>query len=626
MFKLYKNFRARDWLLLIVILGLTVLQVWATMTIIDYVKNIITAITYVNYHNNPALLGDMVAQGVSNYGWDAFLAIDEVKLALGDKLDTMIQISNASSNDIWKNAGIMVALSGLMVLVQLIIAIIASYISASLSTIVRTKIYNKVENFSIAEMNRFSTPSLITRTTNDIQNVQITNVMMMRTIFAAPVTAIWAILKINAASKELTLATIIAVVVLLVFIIVMMVVVLPRYRKVQTLIDKINGVSRENLTGIRVIRAFNAQEYQANKFEKANDELTRTQMFTGRVLALFSPVTMIIMNGIGLAIYFIGANLINAGEIQYATVTAFSTLSSQIIMAFMILMMMFILWPRASVCAQRINEVLETKPSIVDPVNPKEPAEAGTIEFKNVSFKYPDGENDAISNINFKVNKGEVVAFIGATGSGKTTLINLISRLYDATEGQVLVDGVDVKDLTQHKLRSLIGYVPQKGFLFKGSVKDNVALSDKNMSLDNVIDACEVACAREFVEAKDEKYDFMISQGGKNVSGGQRQRLCIARAVAMHPEIYIFDDSFSALDYKTDKKVRENIKNMNDGATRIIVAQRIGTIMDADKIIVIEDGKIVGMGKHQDLLKNCDIYLDIALSQLSKEELGLCHQ
>ncbi len=616
--------RTRDWIALVLVLALTFFQVWCTMSVVDGIKDIIQSIMYVNYHNNPSLLGEQFAQAINAMGWEGALSFASSSgMVPAESLEMFRAVATATTGDIWRCAGKMVAFAGLMVIAQLQIAILASLISADLSTRIRQKVYQKVETFSLAEMNRFSTASLITRTTNDIQNVQMTNVMMMRMVFAAPVTAVWAIVKIHASSVQLTLVTAIAIVLLLVFLILMMVLVLPRFKKVQKLIDKLNGVARDNLTGIRIIRAFNAEDYQQGKFDKANDELTRTHIFTGRVMSLMSPVMMIIMNGITMAIYWLGAHLINAGSIDYATVTSFSTLASQIIMSFMMLMMMFILWPRASVCANRINEVLETEISIKDPEEEKTLTEKGTVEFRNVSFRFPDGESNALEGISFKAEKGQTVAFIGATGSGKTSIVNLIPRFFDATEGEVLVDGVNVKDMKQRTLRSLIGYVPQKGFLFKGSIAKNVSLGNPSLDLDGVIKACEVAEATEFINGKDEKYDFEISQGGKNVSGGQRQRLCIARAVAMHPEIYIFDDSFSALDYRTDRKVRANLKALDDGSTRLIVAQRIGTIMDADQIIVVDSGRIVGKGTHRELLDSCKIYRDIALSQLSEEELGI---
>lgn len=625
MFKLYRNLKTKDWMGVLVIVAFTFLQVWCTMTIVDYIKNIIQSIMYVNYHNHPALLGEGIAQMVDAMGWDgAVSAVQGSGMVNSEMTDVLRAVSEASVGDIWKNAGLMVALAALLVLAQGIISVLASFVSADLSTHIRDQVYNKVESFSLAEINRFSTASLITRTTNDIQNVQMTNVMMMRMVFAAPVTAVWAIIKIRASSMELTVATACAIVALIVFIMMMILTVLPRFKTVQKLIDRVNGVARENLTGIRIIRAFNAEDYQEAKFEQANETLTKTQIFTGRMMSLMSPVMMIIMNGITLAIYWLGAHLINAGSIDYATVTSFSALSSQIIMSFMMLMMMFVLWPRASVCANRINEILETECSVRDPEHPVLPRQKGTVEFRNVSFRFPDGEENALSNISFCANAGETVAFIGSTGSGKTGIVNLIPRFYDATEGEVLVDGVNVRDMSLSDLRSRIGYVPQKGFLFRGTVKENIALGNPDATDSDIVQACRIAEAAEFIEEKPEQYEYRIAQGGKNVSGGQRQRLCIARAVARHPEIYIFDDSFSALDYKTDRRVRTNLQNIGDGATRLIVAQRIGTIMDADRIIVVDRGRVVGNGTHRQLLETCPTYLDIALSQLSKEELGLC--
>lgn len=627
MFKLYRNLRGRDIVTLCAIIAITFLQVYCTMTIVDYIKDVIQSIMFVNYHNNPIQMGEMVANMVDMLGWDgAVEAAEQSGMADANMLELLRAIATSDKSDIWTCAGKMIGMAGILVLAQGVISVLASSISASLSTTIRTKIYNKVEQFSLAEINSFSTASLITRTTNDIQQVQMTNVMMMRMVFASPITAVWAILKIKESSTELTLATALSIVLLLIFIIIMMIVVLPKFKIVQRLVDRVNGVARENLTGIRIIRAFNAEGYQEGKFEVANKELTDLQIFTGRLLAAFNPVMMIIMNGISLAIYIIGAKIINSGEIDYATVTSFSTLAFQIIMSFVTLMLMFVMWPRAEVCATRINEVLEKECSIKDPENPVEPKEKGTIEFRNVCFQFPDGDENALTDISFKAKSGETVAFIGATGSGKTSIINLIPRFYDATKGEVLVDGVNVKEMTQATLRSKIGYVPQKGFLFRGSILENLKMGNPNITDEIAIDACRVAEAAEFIENKENKYNYMIAQGGKNVSGGQLQRLCIARAVATHPEIYIFDDSFSALDYKTDRKVRSNIRDMNDGATRLIVAQRIGTIMDADQIIVIDQGKVVGKGTHKELLENCQTYLNIALSQLSEEELGLCHR
>lgn len=580
MIKLYKKLRPVDWVLLAVLLGLTVLQVWCTMLLVDYTKEIITAIT---------------------------------KVSLG----------LATTGDIWYNGGMMLLVAGGSGVAQTLVGLIASFVSANLSARIRTEVYNKVDGFSIAERDKFSTPSLITRTTNDVQQVQMANILMLRMAVAAPITAVWAILKIQTASTQLTVATIVAVVLLVAFLALLMVFVMPKFKIMQKLVDRLNGVSRENLTGIRVIRAYNAEDYQQRKFEEANETITKTQLFTGRMMSLMSPVMMLIMNGVSLAIYWLGASLINKGTTDYATVAAFMQLASQIIMAFMMVMMMFVLLPRAQVSAKRINEVLETPLSVADPETEQPLTEVGTVEFKDVSFEYSDSDEKVIQNISFKVEKGETVAFIGSTGSGKSTLINLVPRFFDATEGQVLVDGVDVRNLKQSTLRRLIGYVPQKGVLFSGTVKSNIAFGVPDLSDEEIISAAKVAEADEFVSQMENGYDSAISQGGKNVSGGQKQRLSIARAVAVKPEIFIFDDSFSALDYKTDKKVRENLKAAADGATKLIVAQRIGTIMDADKIIVLDSGKAVGIGTHKELLNTCDIYREIALSQLSKEELGL---
>lgn len=580
MFKIYRKLKPLDWTLLAVLMGLTVLQVWCTMLLVDYMRDIIEAITLVN-------------------------------LGLGE------------TGDIWYNGGMMIAVAAGSAAAQTFVGLIASFVSSNLSARLRTEVYNKVDGFSIAERDRFSTPSLITRTTNDVQQVQMANILMLRMAVAAPVTAIWAIVKIQEASAQLTLTTVIAVVALLLFLTVLIVFVMPKFKIIQKLIDRLNGVSRENLTGIRVIRAYNAEGYQTEKFEKSNTAITKTQLFTGRLMSLMSPVMMLIMNGVSLAIYWVGASLINGGTIEYPTVIAFMQLASQIIMAFIMLMMMFVLLPRAQVSAKRINEVLETPFTVADPEEEQPLTEDGTVEFKNVSFEYSDSDEKVIQDISFKAEKGQTVAFIGSTGSGKSTLINLVPRFFDVTEGQVLVDGADVRNIKKSTLRRLIGYVPQKGVLFSGTVKSNIAFGNENLSDEEIISAAKVAEADGFITEMEKGYDSEISQGGKNVSGGQKQRLSIARAVAVKPEIFIFDDSFSALDYKTDKKVRENLKEAAQGATKLIVAQRIGTIMDADKIIVLDSGKAVGIGTHKQLLKDCEVYREIALSQLSKEELGL---
>ena len=620
MFKLYKKLSARDWVLIVLLAGLTVLQVYCTMTLVDYIQNIIKSITYLNYHNNPDLIEKGMGAIISQIGWDGFLQTVPKDSTI---YEMMSAVAGAKVGDIWYNGGMMLLVAAGGVATQTVIGVIAAFVSSGLSARIRSAVYAKVDSFSIAELDKFSTPSLITRTTNDVQQVMMANILMLRMALAAPVTAIWAIVKIQAASAQLTLATIVAVVVLVTFLICLMVVVLPKFRIMQKLIDRLNCVARENLTGIRVIRAYNAESFQQDKFETANTQITKTQLFAGRVMSLMMPVMFLVMNGVSLAIYWIGANLINSGSTDYPTVAAFMQLASQIIMAFMMLLMMFVLMPRAQVSAKRINEVLETPQSVVDPETEKELKEEGTVEFKGVSFGYPGSSECVIKNISFRAEKGETVAFIGSTGSGKSTLINLIPRFFDATEGEVLVDGVCVKDIKKKTLRSLIGYVPQKGLLFSGTVKSNIAFGNENLSDEEIVNSAKIAEADEFIVKMEKGYDSEISQGGKNVSGGQKQRLSIARAVAINPQIFIFDDSFSALDYSTDKKVRANLKESAKGATKLIIAQRIGTILDADKIIVLDHGKMVGYGKHEQLLKECEVYREIALSQLSKEELGL---
>ena len=624
MFKLYKNLRIKDWFLIVLIMGLTVLQVYFTMTLADRVQSIIKAITYLNYHNHPENLGGAIASFVAEFGW---AGVTREKLSFAglpeETVNVVLSVADASVGDIWKNGGIMLAYALAAALTQMVVGFIASYVASSLSTRIRSAVYAKINDFSAREINDFSTASLITRATNDIQQVQITNVMALRMVVAAPITAVWAILKIQASSLELTIAVAAAVLVLIVCLVSIMAAVLPTFKKMQKLTDNLNAVTAENLTGVRIVKAYNAEDYIENKFDAVNAEITAKQLFTSRVMGLMSPMMTITMNGVSLAIYWIGAHLINAGTIDYATVTSFMMLASQIIMSFMMLMMMFVLFPRAQVSAGRINEVLSSRSDIIYPENGITPTACGEVEFDNVSFGYNDGEESVIRNISFKANRGDTVAFIGATGSGKTTLVNLIPRFYDATEGEVKVDGVNVKELDENTLRKKIAIVPQKGLLFSGTVRENIAFSDPSVPLESVKAAAKIAEADGFIEEMPQKYDSPVSQGGKNVSGGQRQRLCIARAVATGAEIIIFDDSFSALDYKTDRKVRDNLAESAKDVTKIIVAQRIGTIMNADLIIVLDDGVAVGCGKHEELLKTCDVYREIALSQLSAEELGL---
>jgi ABC-type transporter, permease component len=627
MFKLYKKLRPIDWVLLIVLVGLTVLQVYCTMLLVDYTKDIIQSITLLDYFNHPEKLdeaGALAALIGSLGGWGNVTAEALAAAGVeGSKAGELMKIASASTGDIWRSGGLMLAVALGSAAAQCAVGLIASYVSAGLSTNIRSAVYKKVDSFSASEVDKFSTPSLITRTTNDVQQVQIANIMMLRMVVAAPITAVWAICKIRATSMQLTWATIVAVVLMLACITAIMIVVMPKFKSMQKLTDKLNGVSRENLTGIRVVRAYNAEGYQEEKFEKANVAITKTQLFTGRVMALMSPIMTLIMNGISLALYWIGASLINKGTTDFPTISSFMMLASQIIMAFMMLMMMFVLLPRAQVSAERINRVLGTEVSVKDPETDAERTETGTVEFKNVTFRYPDSDEAVIKNISFRANKGDTVAFIGSTGSGKSTLINLVPRFFDVTEGKILIDGVDVREIKQKTLRHIIGYVPQKGVLFTGTVKENIAFGNPALSDEEIVAAAKVAEADDFVSRMEKGYESDISQGGKNVSGGQKQRLSIARAVAMKPEIFIFDDSFSALDYKTDKKVRENLREAAAGTTKLIVAQRIGTIMDADKIVVLDSGDAVGVGTHKELLETCPVYREIALSQLSKEELGL---
>lgn len=581
MLRLYKNLKIQDWAIVVLIVGITVAQVWFTMELTDQIADIVLAI-------------QRVSTGAAG----------------------------ATTGDIWREGGLMLAFAVCSALCQVATGIAASRVASRLSATLRSKVYAKVESFSIAEVNAFSTSSLITRTTNDIQQIHMANILILRMLIYAPIMAVWAICKINASSWQLTAATAVAVVILIACIIAIMLAVMPKFRMMQKLTDRLNGVTRENLTGIKVVRAYNAETYQEKKFEKANGDFTKTQLFTGRVMALMNPVMMLVMNGLTLAIYWIGASLMNAGEIEYQTIVSFMTLASQVIMAFLMLLMMFILLPRAEVAAKRVNEVLNKPLSICDPETEKPATEVGTVEFRDVSFRYPDADADVFSHVSFRAEKGQTIAFIGSTGSGKSTLINLVPRFYDATEGEVLVDGVNVRDMKQRTLRDKIGYVPQKGVLFTGTVADNIAFGGK-ADREAVENAAKIAEADGFIREMEHGYDSPIAQGGKNVSGGQKQRLSIARAVAQNPEIMIFDDSFSALDYKTDKQVRENLKENLQGVTNLIVAQRIGTIMDADKIIVLDQGKAVGEGTHRQLLETCPVYREIALSQLSKEELGL---
>ena len=517
----------------------------------------------------------------------------------------------------------------LMGAIEVIIRFIASSAASRVVTRMRQRLYERVNEFAIADFASFSTESLITRTTNDMQNVHLAWLTFLKTAFMAPVTMVWSIILMSKyASSSLTTVTAIWLFVLVAAVAVLLLLVTPKFKIVQKLTDALNVASRENLTGVRVVRAFNAETYQEGKFEKVNTEFTKVQIFTGRALAVFTPLVMMVMMGLSLSILWASAYGIHGFDVKAATeafakTNSFVMLASQIIMSFILIITLIVIWPRASVSAKRINEVIKHEVSVLDTDKPVEFKEAGTIEFKNVGFAYPGADKEAVSDISFKVKQGETIAFIGATGSGKTTIINMIPRMADCTRGEVLVDGVNVKDVLQSDLRDRIGYAPQRGFLFKGDIKENIAFSNPDMDLSDVRWAAEIADADGFVSAKRNGYDSDVAQGGSNFSGGQKQRLCIARAVAAKPEILIFDDSFSALDYKTDKTVRGRIAEQLPDTTRVIIAQRVGTIMDADQIVVLDHGKMVGIGKHYDLVRNCPVYQEIALSQLSKEELGL---
>ena len=584
MIKLLKNLTKKEWFLALISLILIIVQVWLELKMPDYMSEI----------------------------------------------TVLVQTEGSQMSDIIKNGAYMLGCAFGSLVSAVIVGYLVATVAANFSKSVRKKLFDKVEDLAMSEIKGFSTSSLITRTTNDITQVQMLVAMGLQLMIKAPITAIWAITKILNKSWQWSMTTGIAVLILLTVISILTIIVMPRFKIVQKLTDKINGVTREKLTGIRVVRAFNAENYQENKFEDVNTKLTNQQMYNQKKFAIMQPVMYLVMYFLTLAIYFIGAYLIRDASMVnklglFGDMVVFSSYAMQVIMSFLMLAMIFMMSPRAQVSANRINEVLDTDITIKDGnINTNKTNEVGTVEFKNVSFKYPDADEYLLKNISFKANKGETVAFIGSTGSGKSTLINLVPRFYDATEGEVLVDGVNVKDYTQEFLHNKIGYVPQKAVMFNGTVNSNIAYGDNGkggISEEKIKKAIEVAQGKEFVEKMDEKYDTHIAQGGTNVSGGQKQRLAIARAIARNPEIYIFDDSFSALDYKTDFLLRKALKEYTKDATSLIVAQRIGTIMNADKIIVLEDGVSVGMGTHKELLKNCDVYKEIALSQLSKEEL-----
>lgn len=586
MLRIFKNFRKQEVVLALFSVVFVVAQVWLELKLPDYMREITSLIT----------------------------------------------TQDSAMHDILIAGGKMLLCAFGSLLVTVLVAVCASRIASNFSAIVRGKLFDKVQSFSMEEIGRFSTASLITRSTNDVTQVQMLIVMGLSIMLRAPIMAVMAILKIVDKSWQWTLSTGVAVVVLLIVVIICVSLCMPKFKRLQSLTDDINQVTRENLTGLNVVRAYNAEAYQEEKFEKVNKDLTETHWFTSKTMAFMMPTIMLIMNGLSLAIYWIGAVLINdAQDLQgkfslFSDMVVFSSYAMQVVMSFMMLVMIFIMLPRASVAAKRILEVLDTEPSIEDGTRDTFPVmKDGEVEFKDVSFKYPDAEEYVLEHISFSAKKGETIAFIGATGCGKSTAINLIPRFYDVTDGEVLVDGVNVKEYTQEALHNKIGYVSQKAILFSGTIAENVAYGENGKApatQDDIVMAVKVAQASEFVEKKDQGYDGYVAQGGSNFSGGQKQRLSIARAIARQPEILIFDDSFSALDYKTDRILREALRKECKNATKIIVAQRIGTIRDADKIIVLDDGQIAGMGTHDELMKNCEVYQEIAYSQLSKEELA----
>ncbi len=586
MLKMFRYFRKKEWLMVFGSLVFVVGQVWLDLRLPDYMSDITTFVMM-----EGSTLSDVLTAGAKML----FCALGSVALSC-------------------------------------IVGFFAAQIAAGLSKKLRSEMFSKVSAFSMEEINGFSTASLITRSTNDITQVQMAIAMGLQVIIKAPILAVWAILKILGKSWQWTAVTGGAVVVLIIIIGIVVLFAMPKFKMLQVLTDDLNRVTRENLTGIRVVRAYNAENYQMNKFDKSNKKVTSTLLFATRIMAIMMPGMNLIMSGLSLAIYWVGAYLINdAVDIQnkvdlFADMTVFTSYAVQVVMAFMMLVMIFIIMPRAMVAAKRINEVLSTKPKIINGnVKETDPSVTGTVEFRNVSFKYPDASDYVLKNISFKANKGDTVAFIGSTGSGKSTLINLVPRFYDATEGEVLVDGIDVRNYDIKSLNDKLGYVPQKAVMFSGTVKSNVGYGEnadeREYTDEEIKKAVEIAQGTEFVEKMENTYDGAIAQGGSNISGGQKQRLAIARAVCRKPEIYIFDDSFSALDYKTDRVLRSELKKETSGTTSLIVAQRIGTIKDADCIIVLEKGEVAGMGTHEELLKNCEVYRQIALSQLSKEEL-----
>ena len=582
MFKLFKNLNKKDIFCIFLCILFIVFQVWLDLKIPDYMS----AIT------------------------------------------RLVQTEGSKMSEILTQGGYMLLCAGLSLIAAIIVGYFAAYVSSSFSKNVRGKLFNKTLDFSLNEMKKFKASSLITRTTNDITNVEMFLGIGLQMLIKAPITAVWAIFKILNKGKEWSIATGFGVVILLLIIGLLLILVFPNFKKVQKLIDNINELTREQLKGIRVIRAFNAETYSENKFAKGNNDLTRLQMFNQKMMGILNPGIYLIMQGVSLSIYIIGAYLINKASTMdkmtvFSNMVVFSSYAMQVISSFLMLAFIFILYPRAEVSANRINEVLDTNSSILDGNVTKHNDVKGKIEFKHVSFKYPDSEEYMLEDISFKAQKGDTVAFIGSTGSGKSTLINLVPRFYDVTSGEILIDDINVKDYNLKTLHEKIGYVPQKAVIFNDSIMNNILYGDagKKLTKEMGIEASKIAQADDFITKMEKEYNSHIASGGTNVSGGQKQRISIARAIARKPEFYIFDDSFSALDYKTDYILRKALKESPSDVTSLIVAQRIGTIKDADLIVVLDNGKCVGMGTHKELLKSCEVYKEIAYSQLSKEEL-----
>ena len=592
MIKLLRYIKPLYWFFIILILLAVYIQVSADLKMPEYLSTIL---------NNAGILEHNRVNGIP---------FDEAT-------------KNVVIDIIWENGLKMLLCAGISIVATIITSLLSARVSTGFSHDLRIQLYNKIQSLSLEEIDNFSTSSLITRTTNDIFQVLMVVVMSLRIAVSAPLMAIKGIISAQeqASTSNLNLIVILSVISLVILVTIIFLIVLPKFKRVQSLTDKLNLVTRENLTGIRVVRANNAQDYEENKFNDVNIDLSKTQIFVNRVMSMLNPGMIIIMNFTSLAILWIGAYAINNNVLPIGSVFAFQQYTMMICMAFMQLIMIFIMLPRGQVSANRINEVLNSNNLILDPSESKYSLETGTIEFKNVSFSYQQGEEPVINNISFKVNNGETLAIIGSTGSGKTTILNLINRFYEASTGEVLVNGINVKEFKQHDLHNLISFVPQKSILFRGTIETNLKFGNEIATDEDMIHALKISQAYDFISKLEDGLHSLVAQGGSNFSGGQKQRLCIARAIIKKANIIMFDDSFSALDLKTDKALREALKNEAEKTTKIIVAQRIGTILDADKILVLDDGKIAGLDKHENLMKNCSVYQEIAYSQLSKEEL-----